>query len=178
MQPSLCSLAHMCQVASPFGNLIHNFMWCYVTNWLHANIGRWRRAGNCHIDALWLDCNHGTLAWNFESFIAFHIIYNMNILHVVCWFFNLFSQIDDGITLCEKAVHLCEGALMKSKALLLLATGYSYKLADCKVRTEREQLERKAYSAYNGYVNLYSLWYLTVNASSLKTSLHWKCFCS
>ena len=66
--------------------------------------------------------------------------------------YHLTPQIDDGISICEKAVELCEDPIAKSKALLLLATGYSYKLAECRVRSSRELLEKNAYNAYNKYV--------------------------
>ena len=66
--------------------------------------------------------------------------------------YHLTPQIDDGISICEKAVELCEDPIAKSKALLLLATGYSYKLAECRVRSSRELLEKNAYNAYNKYL--------------------------
>ena len=59
--------------------------------------------------------------------------------------------------LCEKAVSLCEESIAKSKALLLLATGYSYKLAECRVKSERQELDKKAYDAYNKWVIYYCI---------------------
>ncbi|XP_067941615.1 tetratricopeptide repeat protein 7B-like isoform X2 [Watersipora subatra] len=62
--------------------------------------------------------------------------------------YDKLHQIDDGIQLCEKAVELCEDPISKSKCLLLLATGYSYKLSECRVNDKREELDKQALSAY------------------------------
>lgn len=80
-------------------------------------------------------------------YILYYILYiNINPTHYSSIYI---AQFDDGIRLCEKAVDICEESIAKSKALLLLATGYSYKLSECRVKCEREELEKKAYNAYN-----------------------------
>jgi len=57
-------------------------------------------------------------------------------------------QVDDGIEMAKLAVDKAEDSLTQSKAWLLLAVGYSSKLADCRIHTERESLQMNALHAY------------------------------